>query len=762
MNGNTGKVQRLVDLVIDELYIERGDIVLLSRSKGLALTLRCFQDELVRLLGTAPRVRYIVLSAPTGSGKTFALLAPALSNVLFGTAYSGVVGVYPTKPLVNDQFISIRDTLDKLGERVQEVTAEAKVNGEARRAEIAIKYRLDVEVVDKRTGTGREARFTAGLVRLTREALDMLQSEMKAASERLALLDLIRRVLLDADYLITVAVPEYPYLMLSSLYRVSPDAQKLLSLTAEGGFVYELAKKIATSRTEEAVDIVRRLRAELQRVLQSKSVERGRLNIYSALFSEVMFLDEFHAWTVYEWPTALALLLLHYLESLVTPNPDRYKVILASATPQEEIYGLLMRLRLGEVKVVKAKVSTSSSSADRVKSRTVVKFALCAIKPASGPEAWFKLEECVPALVEKLAGVIAASRRAIVFGRRNAVVEEAAEAFYRLTGEEPVVVTGVRTRFPGKELLEQRKEAGKLYVFGNYSIELGVDLRRIPFGIVYGVYLGEVVQRLGRIGRGDIDQAEVVIPTPIGYAPNIEEFTRKHAGRASYEELVMLLREVLPERLGVEVYGTKLVMRHKLGKLRIYLPLASYTLTMMGLWEHVEELRNLCRRFVEIADVLSVPDIFPWLRKVSKSADVLVPIASFRVTTSVPYTRDGIEDYASLSSLLGNYDIEYADGKLRIKGVAKKSLRDVLYLKCRSLPSGLFDLALSSSLLMTLIDSKVAPSSKQTVLYKLLKDYSIPVYVAPVSESYELFNAFGYAIRVELAMEDTCFYFLIL
>ena len=753
--GRKSSYHDFIELLVNDVYIKRGNIEIVSRSNNTKLTLRGFQDELVWVLRKDKDVKYIAIEAPTGGGKTLATLAPLISNMLFDTRYDGVAGVYPTKPLVNDQFISLRNTLDKLGAKVTEISGS---DGYA----VAVKYALELEVIDKRADVKRTANVTVGLVRLTKESLDKLQG-IENISSGLSLLNLIRESLLDADYIIAVAVPEYPYLMLSSLYRNVSDAQRILSLVAEEDFVYSLAKKIASSQFDKASDIIQ-LRSELTHLLREKKVERERLNVYSALFSEIMFLDEFHTWTVYERPTVLAFVLLHYLESLRSATPGKYKVILSSATPQKEFYDLLKRLGLGEVKVITASVVSEPSNADKVKSRALVRFVQCSTGPASGAVSWLKLEDHIPSIVETFADVMKVKERAIVFARRNAVVEESAKRFHKLTGEEPAVVTGVKTVFPGKELLEQRREQGKLFVFGNYSIELGIDLRKIPFSIVYGVYLGEVVQRLGRIGRGDVDQAEVVLPIPSGYVSAVKRFVEEHRSGASYWELVELLSWIMPEKLGIEALGSEFVMKHKLGKLRVYLPLATYMLTLVALWEYVEELRKLCQKFVEVVNDLGIPSIFPWLRKVSKSANVLVPIASFRIATSVPYVRDGIEDYASLSTLLGNYDVEYVDGKLVIRGVSKKNLQNVLYLKCRYLPYSFFDTVVPSNLFLAFRKNCISEDSRRSVLYRVLRDYPIPVYIAEPNEDevYQVFNAFGYAVRAELTMGGIAFYLLIL
>ena len=741
-----------IELVVHDVYLEKGDIIITSKHSRKSIVLRKFQEELVRTLGNDENTRYVGLEAPTGGGKTFALLAPLISNILFDARYEGVVGVYPTKPLVNDQFVSIRNILNTLGERKKELKGKDGF-------EVAIKYALELEIVDRKSNIKHSISLSVGLIRLTKDALDKLQESLKEISGRMSLLNLIKSTFLDADYLIVIAVPEYPYLMLSFLYRSVPDAQKILSLAAEEGFVYDLAKKIAHASIDELNTIIWDLKKEISQLFQLKEKERERFNIYSALFSEILFLDEFHTWTMYERPTVLALILLHYLESLRTPDPERCKIIFSSATPQNEFYTLLEKLGLGSIKIIRAKLLHNETNADRVKSRTIVKFIPIPVKPSAGPISWFKMEDYLPIIVGELAQDIVFRGRAIVFGRRNAIVESSAEVFHKETNEVPAVITGVKTRFLGKEVLEERKESGKLFVFGNYSIELGVDLRKIPYGIVYGVYVGEVIQRFGRIGRGDVDQAEVIIPVPIGYAGNILHFISKNGKEVSYEEFTKLLSEILPERLGMESYGTKYIMKHKIGKLRIYLPLATYILTLLMLWEYTIEFKRLCQKFVNLVESLEIPKVFPWLRKISKTSRVLLPLASFRITAFIQYVRDNIEDFASLSTLLGNYDVIYRNGRLEIKGVSKKSLKDVMTLYCRYSPNGLYDIVISSGLLMKILGRNIMGNE---VLRKILKEKEVPLYIAPIDEDYEIFNAFGYAIRVNILAGGKVFYMLLL
>ena len=742
-----------VKVVVKEVYLEKGNITLIAG--GRSLRLRKFQEDLVRVLGQENNIRCIGLEAPTGSGKTFALLAPLISNILFDTDFQGAVGLYPTKPLVNDQFISIRNTLDWLGRRVYELKGEDGY-------EVAVKYHMDLKVIDEEAKKSRSISIKVGLVRLTKEVLNKLEEKMKEVKSRITLLDLLRNTLLDADYLITIAVPEYPYLMLSSLYRSVPDAQKLLTLAAEGDFVYKFARKITNASDNEINSIMRRMKRVLNDLLSSKRQERMRLNIYSALFSDgVFFLDEFHTWTIYERPTVLALILLFYLESLRSPRPERYKLILSSATPQREFYELLTKIGLGEVKIIEARLASKKVDVDRVKSRTIVYFIPTSTKFRVGSISWFMIEEELPYLVKEYASRMLSYERIIVFGRRSATVEKCAEVFQSLTNEKPAVITGVKpsANFHGREILEERREYGKLFVFGNYSVELGVDLRKISFGIVYGVYLGEIIQRMGRIGRGDVEKAEVLIPIPSGYLSSINNFIYKVGHEIDYRTFIDLLREIIPEKLSIETYGTSFIMNHKIGKIRIYLPLATYIITLAMLWEYTMEYRKLCQKFVSIVDRLELKEMFNWMRdKVSKAPRVLVPLASFRLATSIPYVRDGIEDRASLSTLIGNYELAYRNGKLEIKGISKKSLGKVLTLNSQY-QFNIEDIVISSKFLLSIKD---IISKGDNILLNILKNYDIPLYIAPLDQDYKLFNVFGYAIRIELTAGGRVFYMLLL
>jgi len=748
-----------VRIIVREVCVKRGNIELTSEETGTRIRLREFQEKLVQSFCNDTD-RFIGLEAPTAAGKTFTLLAPLIANVLCGSRYQGAVGIYPTKPLVNDQFLSLRNVLDSLGERLETIKGTDGF-------EFAVKYRLKLEITHNQSRKNMEE--TVGLVRLTREALNRIEEYLnQQEGTKGSLLDIIRRALIDSSYLIVVAVPEYPYMILSSMYRSVADSYKLLDLALDGDFIYKTAKEIASASSREELDkIVQGLKKFLKEAFSPKRYERERLNIYSALFSEVLFLDEFHVWTMYERPTVIALVLLHYLESLRSPEPNRYRVVFSSATPQSDVYDIIRQLNIGEVKVVKAELDPYCQDSDKVKSRAVVEFVPVPTKPIAGVVAWFKAEDFIPGIVERYKDAMLSSGRAIVFARRNAVVEEAAESFSRHTGKTPAVVTGVKTRFPGKELLEERKSSGELFVFGNYSIELGVDLKNLYFGVPYGVSVGEVIQRLGRIGRGDVNEAHAVIPVPRGYIDLLKKRVDEMGGVVDYVAFTNILSEVMPQRLSIEEFGTGFIMGHKLGKLRIYAPLATYVLTQIYVWEYHELLQELCRAFVNIVNSLGLVDIFGWLRKVQKTPEVLIPLASFRISCTVPYVRvlekssegsEIVEDAASLSTLLGNYSVEYVDGRVVVKGVSKNSLLKVLSLHCSYSPRGVHDIVITSDFLLGLMGKAVNGDS---VLLKLLREKPIPLYIAPLDVDAEMFVAYGYALKFELPSGKSFYAFML-
>ncbi|MEM4570720.1 MAG: DEAD/DEAH box helicase, partial [Desulfurococcaceae archaeon] len=550
---------------VEPVCVELGEIKIRGKEE---FTLRRFQEELVGFF-SSPRI-YLFLSAPTGSGKTFTLLAPLFSNVLYGTRYDGALGVYPTKPLTADQFESMKFTLGKLGE------VKSEKGG-------VVIYEVNIEV---ESGDDRVASYRGkvGLVLLTRDNIEKLRESMAMESGR-SVLDAVRRVLIaeDVDYLITLAVPEYPYLMLSHMYRSHHDLAKVLDLASSGKIVLELAEK-ALSLMENEDELRRytlRIAKMVKKLVEGRTAERELADLSSALLPPVLFFDEFHTWSFYELPTAAALVLLHRLTSLMSTRREMYRVVFSSATPNQRILDIVRKIA-GESSVEKVEVNPvdcGRGSVAMVKGRTMVELYPVETN-VYGALAWIEVDKSLPSVVESKAEEIVKYERAMILGRRVYSVEKAAESFHRITGKTPAVVTGVvpPPGFYGKDALVERRATGELYVFGNYAVELGVDLQNMRYSIVVASNLGELVQRMGRSGRGNVDSKSVVL-VPRCY---VDEVTKKLKSRStvSYRELVEAFSWIMPDEHIVRKLGNEVMLYWNIGKLRVYLPLATHVLIL--------------------------------------------------------------------------------------------------------------------------------------------------------------------------------------
>ncbi|MEM2196851.1 MAG: DEAD/DEAH box helicase [Sulfolobales archaeon] len=733
---------------VEPVCVELGRIKIKGKEE---FTLRRFQESTVDFFKSSHF--YFFLSAPTGSGKTFTLLAPLLSNVLYGTRYDGMLGIYPTKPLTVDQLESLKFTLGKLG------------NVKDDRHGVTV-YDIKFEVISDIEKTSHY-KGKVGLVLLTRDNIEKLRGSLATESGR-NVLDAIRKVLLteDVDYLITLAVPEYPYLMFSHMYRSYHDLAKILDLTSSEGFVYRVALKMLSLVNDK--DGLRkyseRIVKSVKALVGGRVVERELADLSSALLPPVLFFDEFHTWGFYELPTAITLVLLHRLVSLTSTRREMYRVVFSSATPNQYVADMLRKVA-GEssVDVVEVKpVDCGGSSVAKVRGRTTIELHPVETK-MRGALTWVELDNYLPSVVKDKAREILKHERAIVFGRHVWSVEKSAEKFYSETRAVPTVVTGIvpPQSFHGKDELVKKKASGELYVFGNYAVELGVDLQNIRYSIVVASNLGELIQRMGRSGRGGID-SKVVVPIPDSYADEIIRKLGKING-VQYSELVEAFSWVMPDEHIVKKLGNKVVMMWKIGKLRMYLPLATYVLvSFLRYRDKPLDLEPILREFVNIVQLAGIDDKFSsWLSgRVSKKPEVLVELASFRLSPSVPYVRAGsanrVDGESNPVTLLSNYDVELDTSggfKVVIKNPMRRRVKDVTVVEMRSpdrnLLSSLDGSILPSRLALELVGRTKISSS---LLTEILRRLDTPIYFVYTEDEdfvLETLRAHGQAIALE-------------
>lgn len=715
-------------------------------------TLRKFQENTIDFFKSSNS--YLFLSAPTGSGKTFTLLAPLFSNILYGTRYDGALGIYPTKPLTVDQIESLKSMLGRLG------------NIRSDRQGVTI-YDLDFAVVSN--NIVNNYRGSVGLVLLTRDNIEKLKKSLSTESGQ-NVLDIIRKELLTekVDYLITLAVPEYPYLMLSHMYRSYHDLSKILDLVASGGFVYRAASNMLSfmNNENELRKYVNKITRKVRELVGSRSAERELANLSSALLSPVLFFDEFHTWGFYELPTAISLVLLHRLMSLMSVAKGTYRVVFSSATPNQYVADMLKKIA-GEtsVEMIDTKLmDCASGTSTKVRGRTTIELYPIETKML-GSLSWVELDSYLPSIVENRKDEILKYERAIVFGRRVWSVEEAANTFLKQTGFVPAVITGFipTPPFQGKEELVDKKTSGKLYVFGNYAVELGIDLQNIQYSIVVASNLGEMIQRMGRNGRGGLD-SKIVIPIPNNYAKKIIQKLGK-VSNVQYSELIEAFSWFMPGEHIIKKLGNEIVLKKKIGKLRMYIPLATYILiSVLRYRDKPVDLEPVLRDFENIVQLAGINNgFFSWLKKrVSKNPGVLVELASFRLSPSIPYVRDGstnqVDGESNPITILSNYDVEfntYGEFRLIIKKSRRGRIKDITTITMenpnRELLSSLNEVILPSKLALELIE-KMLFINQQSKIIEILRKLNTPVYIVYPkggNSILEILRAYGQAIALE-------------
>ena len=697
--------------VLPPVYLERGQTELAGPQGSLRL--RRFQDEVLDFfLGDK---RSLVLKAPTGSGKTLTTLLPLAARTLQGREYYGVLAVYPTKALVEDQYLSVRRTLDRLGGVARHDSGYTVA---------------DLELRVQRPGASRAARWRVALAKLTRENVDRLAALLGGEAEpRRNVLNRFVEQLAGVhrvDYVVVFAVPEYPYLLATRLYS-NPRAWKLLDKAATG----ELLDTVRAYTGGSPVEAHRKAREAMG------GTYLGKL-LYDVLagLGNVLFLDEFHVWRGLEKPTVEAMVSAVSTMSRIHLVDTRF--VFSSATPVE-LPGFV-RKTLEPIVEVEARPSTSG---DIVRGATRLKIVSVDVR-GGGTGAWMQTDTSLPLFVEEELDCLRGSGRFMVIGRRNYNVEKAAEVFHHRTGMEPVIVTGVEppSWARGREALPSLRDSGPLPLFGNFAVELGVDLGNVRCGIVTAATYGELVQRMGRIGRGNVDST-VVVPVPAPYFNHIA--TRLRAAK-SYTEALEAFHAFMEERLVVEEAYEKSLPLVRIAMARMLLPLSLTSVSLIASDKYRDRAyEEAVREYREVLEELW-RRVGRWLStRVSRAPTVLLALASFRTGLQVRYRRGSREDYASLSTLLSNYDVSLDSGALVVEGAQRTRASEVFVVYSEAYLdtwSALYDSIVPASFAAKL--GKLGG----TLLARVFAGLDDLVYIAEPSRYMDVLRAYGQAVEV--------------
>ena len=714
-----------------------------------SLTLRKFQEDTLEYFLDPKSNPFLFLSAPTGSGKTFSLIVPFIASQLGPTYYEGAVGVYPTKALVNDQKLSLYNTLETLSKNTKTIEPGIDI------------FEVDFTLTYK--GTQKRIGGKIGLVTLTRERLEELLEKLQVGSKR-TLLEIMKETLIyeSVDYLILLTVPEYPYMVLSHIYRSYPETAKLLQLISVNGYVYGIMKQLVEETMPDKIYSTGvKLLRQLRRIGITRTDLRKMNDIITAMFSDVLFMDEFHVWGLYEKPTSVALILTYYLIGLLYGRHTR--IVLSSATPDPEIISLLKKVFLTDIveTIITTPSECTNTHTEKIRGKTHLVFEFVPTNIA-GPVGWLIADSFLPEVIKQYIGELKQTTRFIVLGRRVSTLEHAAGQFYEKTGRMPILVTGViHPKYLGREELARRaKQASKnvdLPLFGNYSVELGIDLENVNYAIITASSLEELVQRMGRVGRHGAD-SKVVIVTPRYVKINFIE----KIGEQQIVSFKKLVNKVLPSALPqTHVLKRISVLETMIGKTRIYMPLALLALSSTAAYYdkiNAPVMNAVRRTFVKIVEQLEIHKSFSWMsRKVSKSPEVLISLAAFRMAPTMKYKRGEKIDTASISTILSNYTVKLERDTAILLYPVRLPVSKVFKITLKTNPTVPPRNRINNTIMPSRHVLKLLNPEK-SILTQLLVTSNRPVLtvitgVKRKKTLYELLNIYGYAVKMEFAGE---------
>jgi len=481
-------VEPIASFTVEPLYAEEG-----SEQLG-RWRLRKFQEEVMRYID---KKRDVILTAPTGSGKTLTLLLGLL------TGGRGAVGVYPNNTLLLDQWRG----LDKILKEA--LNAKPVDPGDGQLLKV---YELGQPV-------GAVGRVAVAL--LSGRYIEARKGEPK---RRVVLREVVEEVCNKVGtYIITLATPDTAAMVMAGVYRdferVGMAVHDAVLAGAMGGDLDRVLSEYGVATARELSDIAR---------------------IRACLLKHPWFIDEFHLYGYYE-AYALAPILKVYRDYLGWEEP----VVLSSATPG----GALIEVVREVLRPATVEGATRGSGPPEAMIRGETEVRVYSIDvPGRGVSKWLSLGDHLGPVLEAERGAV---EKAIARGNAFIVVDrvyqvwELAEEVYRLIGVEPECSVSI---------MPPRCAKSSRVVVGSESISQGIDRPNVIYGMVTAYNWASLVQRFGRVGRR-VERSEVVmvIPALKGKEKNrIEQVKSYNGKRIGYAEFVELAKNVYPSEATLE------------------------------------------------------------------------------------------------------------------------------------------------------------------------------------------------------------------
>ena len=445
-----------------------------SKSIG-RLRLHKLQEETHKLVNEG---RSVVLSSPTGSGKTLTLL--------LAEDYGGAVGIYPNNTLLINQRDSLRSIIEKhsgIGKCIEYYDTGSgtvqKCKGQAPDTPLLIFK------IDDSNGVLSDYKHIA-ILTVSGKTIPS-PGESPATSKRELVYSLIEKALSYKDtYTVTLTTPDTFLLLYSGAYRDFETVGKL---------IHNLLQLISTGASpNEMENIIRKTATAARSTLAPIIGLRARLLEYP------LFIDEFHLYGAYELDALYAILKLNKEVAL-----EEYPVVFSSATPAQDTINELTELLEIDLSPVSFNVVDRRCRGFMVRGRTTVEIIGVDVG-VRGLGAYYHVGDHVPQIIlNNYSSVLADAKNGNI---RAMIILDRVYQVYKMV--ESLVTNGYVPVKCHVSIPHPACSSSAGIIVGSQRLTQGVDIENVKFLAMTAVGAEDAVQRFGRSGRGGLDSHVVL------------------------------------------------------------------------------------------------------------------------------------------------------------------------------------------------------------------------------------------------------------
>ncbi|MEM4601445.1 MAG: hypothetical protein QW808_00915 [Desulfurococcaceae archaeon] len=605
--------------------------------------LRRFQKELADI-----KEGMVLLSAPTGSGKTITLLTDSNRGM--------AVGLYPNNELICSQVVGLHNFILKYLDMRPEQThlldycikSSRSSEGELQVDYIPLNiYALDrpIDIFGRGVKRIYIAGMSGGIVTTVGDKgkLDVLMNVADKLSN-----------ICENEYAIVLATPDTFFLLALYLYRNFNNVGKMLH------YIMTAAREMTAEDLEKILSKHGLVRKELEKIAR----------VFIPLRRSTIFVDEYHLYGFYELSSFKAL-----IYTLKQVHDWNGRLILSSATPSKffideltkelgdryrEVNGINqvkecgdeVELVRGPIKLIFIEVETNANS----RISRLYKSSELAYEAIHNTQ-WFR---------DFISLYKNGKGRGMAILEKVSHAEDFANRIYKAYYINPVCMYSMPLKGVCAEASPYDMQGGLFVVGTGAKIGQGVEYSKVSFGVVARVLAHDFLQSLSRIGRKY--QGESIVLTPVDsieFNKVWEDKTTILREKVPYSELAKwveedgrpFLRSLLKNF--ENVYSDIIMVREKI--LRT---------TGLALHYRLSGTYSENIRMLKLSPINNVYVVAP--------PDSLYTIALFRSTgPSVSYCRDVdgrtecYEERESLGTIVRNYEVEAMDGRLLIKSIGR-------------------------------------------------------------------------------------------